>query len=528
MLRLSSCATKTISLNALITAAAFWAATAQAAPSYVASVIEPREEIQDYLLADFDGDGRQDLLLPVWSESAGRELLIYLQDAEGRFPGAPSRRVEVKSDIVAFAVADLREEPGEELLFLTRSAIYSYSTLKDGYADNLQKLTDWDLIATVPTSRTLVSLGRLSDYNNDGHPDLLLPGQGSYGLFYGSADGFAPVQRLPRPHHNSAYASRQASQLRLSLENGLQLVVESPSAFSSLFPSSQELSETERRSLGRYGSAHYIMDVERWLPSVQAVQISDGDRADFVFVDHAVPEKPEDEPRQRLNVVRQNDVSQRAWHGLIPLSGEIFFADLNADGRDDLMILDHQGSNDSRLSLFLNREGTFDFSSADQVLRFSGYEVEVEARDLDGDSRPELIVSYYSLGSVDSLRSGAMQRSTLIYPPAEGDLIFARRPASRVDERFSADGVKGLAERPHFSADVSGNGRKDWLAVDEQGALIAKTIDTNFQVGATPFWRFVPTYLVYSIVPGDFGNGASADFLLVHQNAVTVLVSRDE
>ena len=59
-----------------------------------------------------------------------------------------------------FAVADLREEPGEELLFLTRSAIYSYSTLKDGYADNLQKLTDWDLIATVPTSRTLVSLGR--------------------------------------------------------------------------------------------------------------------------------------------------------------------------------------------------------------------------------------------------------------------------------------------------------------------------------------------------------------------------------
>lgn len=504
------------------------AVSAHGAPSYVSSVIEPREEIHGSVMADFNGDNRQDLLLSVWSEEGGRELLLYMQDENGQFPGSPSQRVEVKSDIVAFAVADLRDEPGEELLFLTRSAVYSYSTRKSGYADNLQKLADWELLNTVPKVRSLDSLGRLADYNNDGHPDLLLPGRESYGLFYGSADGFAPVQTLPAPYQATDYLDQQDARVSLSLENGLRLVVESPSAFTGLFPSKQELSTFERRSLGRYGSRDYIMDVERRLPGVQTAQISAAEPVDFVFLDHAPPKKPEDEPLRRLNVVYQGAVSKRSWEGQIPSSGQIFIRDMDGDGKDDALILENQGSKDSRLLLFLNRDGDFNFSTPGQVLRFSGYEVEVELQDLNGDGRSELIVSYYSLGSVDSLRNGAMQRSTLIYPPAEGDLIFARRPATRIDERFSADGVKGLAERPHFSADVSGDGHKDWLAVDEQGALVAKAIDKNLQVTTEPFWRFVPVYLVHSVLPGKFGDGAGADFLLLHQNAVTLLVSRHD
>lgn len=513
-------------LRIFLLAASLGCTAAQATPSYIASVIEPREEIQGSLMADFTGDGRKDLLLSVWSEGRGRELLLYEQDENGQFPGSPSRRVELKNDIVAFAVGDIRDEPGEELLFLTRNAIYSYSTRKEGYANNLKKLADWKLLTTVPQLRSIASLGRLADYNQDGHPDLLLPGRGTWGLMYGSAEGFGAVNWLPAPHQNPLTA-QQDSRLRLSMEQGLRLVVDNPSPFSKLFPAQQKPSEFERRSLGRFGSRSYIMDVERWLPALQAVRIASDDKPDFVFLDHPDDEELVDAAR-RINLLRQNALAERAWEALLPLTGEVYVRDFDGDGLDDLLILDHQGSKDSRLSLFRNQGGEFDFSRADQVLRFSGYEVEVLLEDLNGDGRPELIVSYYGLGGIDSLRKGSMQRTTLIFPPAEGDLIFARRPASRHDERFSAEGVKGLAERPHFSADVSGNGRKDWVAVDEQGALIARAIDENLQVASTPFWRFVPVYLIGSIVPGQFSEGASSDFLLLHQNAVTVLVSRHD
>lgn len=508
---------------ALLLATASSVCSGQAAPSYVASVIEPREEIQSSLMADFNGDGKQDLLLSVWSEAGGRELLLYLQGDNGQFPGSPSQRVELKNDVIAFAVADLRDEPGAELVFLTRSAIYSYSTRKEGYAGNLQKLADWELLNTVPQIKSVASLGLLSDYNQDGFVDLLLPGQTSWGILYGSAEGFAPAKILPAPHLDPLFMADQSSRLRLSLENGLQLVVDSPSPFAGVFPAQVEASAFERRSLGRFGSGSYIMDVERWLPVVQPAQISGSQTPDFVFLDH--PEVTDGVTGQRLNLVRQQKVSATAWQGQLPARGEVLLHDVDGDGLDDLLILEHQGSKDSRLLLFRNQGGSFDLSAADQVLRFSGYEVKVGLEDLNGDGRPELIVTYYGVATVDSLRSGSMQRTTLIYPPGDGELIFARRPASRQDERFSADGVKALAERPHFSADVSGNGRKDWVAVDEQGALIARAIDSNWQLSAAPFWRFVPVYTIHSIVPGSFSEGAGADFILLHQNAVTVLVS---
>lgn len=505
---------------------------AQAAPDYVASVIEPREEIQTSLMADFNGDGRQDLLLAVWSEAAGRELLLYYQGENGQFPGSPSQRVELKSDIIAFAVADLRDEPGEELIFLTRSAIYSYSTRKSGYADNLKKLADWELLNSVPHTKSIASLGRLNDYNQDGFSDLLLPGQKSWGLLYGVAEGFAEAKLLPAPHLDPFFSAGETARLRLSMENGLQLVAEDPSPFAGLFPGEARTSAFERRSLGRFGSRSYIMDVERWLPLVQPARISDDQGWDLVFLDDPLATNfnpASDELKgQRLNLIRQQQLSEAGWQGQLPSRGEVLLRDVDGDGLDDVLILEHQGSKDSRLLLFRNREGSFNFSAADQLLRFSGYEVEVELQDLNGDGRSELIVSYYSIGSVDSLRSGSMQRSTLIYPQADDDLIFARRPASRYDERFSADGVRGLAERPHFSADVSGNGHKDWVAVDEQGALIARAIDSNLQVEAKPFWRFAPVYMIHSIVPGNFSGAGGADFILLHQNAVTVLVSRHD
>src|SRR5690606_30248318 len=91
------------------------------AQNYIASEI-PREDAGSVLYEDMDGDGRSDVIVPAWSQEAGRELLVYLQQADGRFPSQPSRRVEIKPEIIAIGLADLRPEPGKEVLLFTSSA----------------------------------------------------------------------------------------------------------------------------------------------------------------------------------------------------------------------------------------------------------------------------------------------------------------------------------------------------------------------------------------------------------------------
>lgn len=516
-------------------ATVLFCSTLLGAPQYISSVIEAPEEIHGQAYADLNGDDLRDLLLSVWSEQRGRELLVYLQGSDGQFPGKPSQRIEIKKDIIAYGLAELREEPGEELLFLTRNSAYSYSSRKEGYAGNLEQLFEWELLTTVPERKSLAFIGRLEDYNNDGHADALLPGRERYALFYGDGNGgFGPAVELPVAHSDPERSRSNNAGFRVSQEDGLTFSVESPSAFAGLFP---ERSEPDGGN--RFDEGQSIMDVERWLANVRSARINEDTLSDFVYLDH--PEKNKDksaeDQSQRFNVVYQSaegvNSSAADWRQALKSSEEILVVDFNGDGLDDVLALESKGNKQTNVAFFANRTGNYNFQSPDQVLRFSGYEVEAQLLDLNGDDYPELIISHYSLAAVDALRSASMLRSTLIYAgnPAASEqnsegLAFARRPTTKMDDKFSAASVKGLTERPHFSADLTGDGRSELLALDDNGALVARMIAQNLQIDAEPFWRFVPLHLIQSVMPEMLNDDKVTDFVLLHQNAVSVLVSR--
>ena len=90
-----------IALLGLVPLSVVWAQ-----PQFVASEIPLGEWPDELFFEDMDGDGHRDLIVPRWSLDAGRELAIYLQDSESRFPASPSRLVEIKPEIVAIAIAD--------------------------------------------------------------------------------------------------------------------------------------------------------------------------------------------------------------------------------------------------------------------------------------------------------------------------------------------------------------------------------------------------------------------------------------
>jgi hypothetical protein len=494
---------------------------AASSPGFTASEIPLEAELQGLWTGDFDGNAARDVMVAVWSEQRGRELLIYLQASDAKFPAQPSRRIEVKSDIVAVALADTRPAPGDELIFLTRSAGYSFSPLQEQYAGNLNHLFDWELLLAVPQRKELRSLGRLVDIDGDGHGDLLLPGRAQYGLFRaGGDDSFAFMTYLPRGHGLPRPVERESGSLQVSSGQGLQFDVSRPSPFSGLVAPPSDSTDSA------------ILDIARWLPAVSAARVNDDARLDLVYLDDVETGSS----KGRLNVLLQNadgsfaDVPDRRAE--FDSKGSLTLVDFDGDGLADVMSEQQDGTDETTLRFFRNRDGHFSLQTPDYVMKFSGYDVSAELVDVNADGRPELIVSYYAISVADALRDGSVVRSTLIYrgstapDPTDTTSPFGRRPDARLEERFSAATFKGLTQRVSFASDVDGDGQRDVLAIDHNGALIARSVDAAFRVESHPFWRFVPLHLIQGIHAVDLNGDAPTDFVLEHQHSMTLLVSQ--
>ena len=102
-----------------------------------------RESNWDSLAAeDMNGDGLKDLVFSHFDQSRGREIHIHHQTSDGGFSALP-QRIEVKTEIIAVGFADLRSDPGTELLLFANAGVFSLSSLIEGYAGNLKPLLEW-------------------------------------------------------------------------------------------------------------------------------------------------------------------------------------------------------------------------------------------------------------------------------------------------------------------------------------------------------------------------------------------------
>ena len=93
---------------------------------------------------DMNGDGNKDLIYSHYDPVLGRELWIHHQNNDGTFSANP-QRIEIKTEIIGAGFADLRKDPGKEIILLAGSGVFSLSTAINGYAGNLEHLIDWEL-----------------------------------------------------------------------------------------------------------------------------------------------------------------------------------------------------------------------------------------------------------------------------------------------------------------------------------------------------------------------------------------------
>ena len=85
--------------------------------NYVTFELDRENNWERLITEDVNGDGAKDLIFSHYDSAIGRELHIHHQQEDGNFATTP-QRVEIKTEIIAVAFADLRSDPGLSLIHI--------------------------------------------------------------------------------------------------------------------------------------------------------------------------------------------------------------------------------------------------------------------------------------------------------------------------------------------------------------------------------------------------------------------------
>lgn len=495
--------------------------TLNAQENYVAYELVRDNNWDDLITEDMDGDGAKDLIISHYDPMIGRELRILHQREDGSFSSEP-QRVEIKTEIIALGFADLRKEPGKELLLFASTGVFSLSTAIEGYTENIKQLAEWDLVAAIPNLEEIQFLENIRDINNDGLVDLVLPGKNEYGIFLGKGnEEFEFLSTINTTNESLTVAQRNNQEPGLEASIGInpdegivvELRADRPSPFDGFVETWQPKSISSRA----------LFRSEFWMPSLTLAELNGDELQDLIYLN------VNDKGEGQINIHYQSEAgfNQSAdWQAPIETRGNIQIIDINNDGLQDIYRLSGDGNQwDARF--YLNQNGQFQFDQPTQIMRFSGYDVRLDFINLIPDDQPVLNVNYYTIPVVDAIRNASINRVQLIYryEKMESEQVFERRPSSRLEESFSAANVRGLSEQMSLKYDIDGDGANDALYITENGTLAAKKIDGSLRIANAPFWEYVSQRSVFEFEVLSLNTDKNPDLILHHGTTTTLLVS---
>ncbi|MFT5050019.1 MAG: hypothetical protein ACI8QZ_001412 [Chlamydiales bacterium] len=491
---------------------------------YVDTSLDFDGELLSWSLQDIDGDERRELIVALRHSEGERELHVHrITDAGVEL--TPSHTVSVLADVVAWSCADVREEAGRELIFLTGGGAWSYSLTHPGYRDNVRALARAELVYDVPDFGSLPFFGYVVPGAE--RDAILLPGRGGYSLWGPPEDPDAAAAYIKlaeievdlegdarQPSDREHGADEREKDGEVSIRFGL--LQASPFMSDDLEQEASLLSSSQRYQApalvdvdGRAG-----LDLVVRGTAELALHLSEGGQIP------ALPTRTETLPE----ALRDGDVSLR-------------LVDLDADGDLDLLahvVEDSQGLENRRhqLLLYTNDGSRIVREKPDQVLRFEAGVLVVEVVDVDGDGLPDLSLRKLELPSFLSAVGGlSFTFSHLVY--LRTGRGFSRKPALKEETVFDEDSVVDIIANRELVLDCDGDGIADLVEVDARGRVTIRRLkrEKSFLGGVTwsleaaPWKRFDAGGSIESLSVEDINGDGLGDVFSASSDRLTILVS---
>lgn len=393
-----------------LTAADAAAQTPQAA-NYTQIPFTLHPDTRNLRVMDMDADGLQDLLA-----IGGHTLSVYFQrSAAPAFDFAqPDTQLDLPGQAAGWTIVEMSSNRPLPALI----ALIDGQRVLQWQIENRAFSAPQELISELGgfLGKGAYPLNFYQDINNDGQPDLVVPGAGVMSLFIQNADGsFQPP---------------------LSVQSDVQqrVVLEAEGELDREIGQSLVIPQIALRDVNSDSLPDLISDTEARLDVFLASSTGD------YFP--ALPNYSIDREviRERLGEFDLDQLDFSNLTGVLALTHEEVLEDVNGDGIDDFIL--REGG---RVALHLGQSGggqtsrgqtsTMNLEQPDQILRSSGNVLSIFLADENDDGRPDLWLWRVDQVSIGDLFlwlavSGTINMEAFVYPN-EGNQ-FARRPARRI------------------------------------------------------------------------------------------------
>ena len=387
-------------------------------------------------LADFDGDGRTDLLQIAYvghPPHETRELRVFVQGASGGFEARPRHTWPLPPGAAAYDLADVRPWPGVELILLDADGLDLLSLAGPKLRSAKLRIEGAATVAAAEDERGLDRMP-IARHDLDDEPWLLVPLPGRAVAIAGDGtqravlDVGARANYLIPPHPGP-----------MMFESAIQVYLDVP-----------HLSVSDVNGDGRpdivASSRHELRVFENTTAS------------------------PDGTPRFAQAPTRVVPLARVSADDHVRGSGAVRarVTDLDGDGRGDLLISHAKGAltnAQTETSIFLNHDGGWNLERPDQVFETNHSWAADELIDLDGDGHRELVragIRINVLELIEALLTRSVDANFAVYRSIpEGPFDASPWAKWKLGVPISFDTFRPAGFVPTLEADMNQDGYPD-------------------------------------------------------------------
>jgi hypothetical protein len=428
------------------------------------------------VLADVDGDGRDDVVIATRrvGKRAARTIRVHVrQDGESAFAPEPSATLDLYDNVTAFAVGDVDPEPGAEVILFTANGVYAWRT-RAPEERRIVRLVEASFLFQYPDPKEAFAFEpAVRDVDGDGLVDLVVPEPEGYRV---------AVQR--RDDSGSHFAA--PSFLRVPEDVVAGEAGETPAARRMRARAARREIRIALQFGGDGAVAGDLLNVTERVPAPQLADFDGDGRLDVLAqtphqlhvwrqrADRTFPEPPDASYDLPVTVDRRRrfDVSYSAQT-----------ADLDGDRRTDCVLFAGDKNSDdvrTQILLYTQKGGSEasplfgDKGLPRQLLVVAGFAGTPRLVDVDGDGRADLTAGSMRLDALDAVAAaakGTLDAELYVYRNRGG--VLSRTPDLTFPLSVRAEGLRKGREGllAQFVADATGDGVRDLLLRDEPTRL---------------------------------------------------------